>query len=157
MAIWQQDCALNVSYLIKLWEWLTDTQLSCVVMEIELLKFMPDWRMVVARWTWSVMRTGISSLLSADKSWSSLVDRSVNERDTGGRCSFRWDCFCFLLPPCQDRFLGKSTPIYIERRWEIRSRVKRAGVILKSWVRLYCRSTWFHRSPSAKLSLLKAV
>ena len=95
------------------------------------------------------MRTGISSLLSADKSRSPLIDRSINERDTGGRCSFGLNCFCFLLPPCQDRFLGKSTPIYIERRWEIRSRVKHAVVILKSWVQLYCRSTRLHCSPSA--------
>ena len=32
------------------------------------------------------------------KSRSSLIDRSINERDTGGRCSFRLNCFCFLLP-----------------------------------------------------------
>ena len=57
--------------------------------------------------------------------------------------------FLFPSPPRRDRFLGKSTPICIKRRWEIRSGVRRVGVILKSWARLYCRSTRLHRSPSA--------
>ena len=118
-------------------------------MEIRLLKFTQDWWTVVARWTWSVMRTRTSSLLSANKSRSSLIDHSINERDMGGRCSFRLDCFCFLGPPSSICLLGKSTPICIERRWEIRSWAKHAGVILKSWAWLYCRRTWLHRSPLA--------
>ena len=83
------------------------------------------------------------------KSWSSLINRSVNERDEGGRWLLCLDCFCFLLPPRRDRFLGKSTPICSERRWETRSGVKWAGVISRSWARLYCMNTHLDRSPLA--------
>ena len=55
----------------------------------------------------------------------------------------------FLLPPRRDRFLGKSTPICSDRRWETRSGVKRAGVISRSWARLYCMNTRLDRSPLA--------
>ena len=149
MAICWHDYALKHNTFIQLWDWWVDSWLSCVVMEIRLLKFTPDWRMVGVWLTWLVIRTGVSDLLSSTKSWSSLINRSVNESDE------RWvrltclNCFCFLLPPRRDRLLGKSTPICSERRWETRSGVKRAGVISRCWARLYCMNTRLGRSPLA--------
>ena len=104
VAICRHDCELKHSTSIQLWDWWVNSWLSCVVMEIRLLKFTPDWRMVGVWLTWLVIRTGISDLLSSTKSWSSLINRSVSERDEGGRWLPCLDCFCFLLTPHRDVF-----------------------------------------------------
>ena len=83
------------------------------------------------------------------ESWSSLIDRSVNERDDGRRWMPCLNFLCFLLPPHRDRFLDTSTPICSERRWEIRYVVKPPSVISKSLARLYSMSTHLDRSPFA--------
>ena len=161
--IWQHDCELQHSTFTELWDWWVDSWLSGVVMEIRLLKFTPDRRTAGVRLTWTVLviRTGLSDLLFFTKSWSSLIDRSVNERDDGRRWMPCLNFLCFLLPPRRDRFLGTSTPICSERRWEIRSGVKRAGVtvISWSWARLYCtdKHTLGSLTFGKHLSPLKAV
>ena len=87
-------------------------------------------------------------LLSLDHRWS--IVQSMRGTTEGGECLV-WIFFasCFLL--IETVFSTHQRRFAVSERWEIRSGVKRAGVISWSWARLYCISTRLDRSPLANI------